>query len=263
LIAGAVIEDWPKLKQIGFLTAKWVLFRCNSFERCILKKLILHSVGALLVVFGIAGELVFETRTFIVEDAESTAANIEIGQLKVRARELEQQNLILQEQAGANEKEAEDERLASIKIEESLMWRRLDKKIIESVASKLERFRDSSASVWYDAGDTESHGFAWDIAEALNSAKWNVLAPAGRLAVAQMGIPFGSASVAAETGVDIRSTNGNASKEAAQALVRELNALGFDATLGTTTEPGVLNIVWVNVKTKPRGPQGVPSKANR
>jgi hypothetical protein len=105
LIVGAVIEDWPKLKQIGLLTAKVIIFRSNSFERCTLKKLIVHSVGAMMVVAGIAGELVFETRTFIVEDGEATAANVEIGRLKVRAGELEQENLKLQGPiADANER---------------------------------------------------------------------------------------------------------------------------------------------------------------
>jgi hypothetical protein len=45
LIVGAVIEDWPKLKQIGFLAAKWVMFRCNSFERCILRRLCTSSAS--------------------------------------------------------------------------------------------------------------------------------------------------------------------------------------------------------------------------
>jgi hypothetical protein len=40
-----VIEDWPKLKQIGFLAAKWVMFRCNSFERCILRRLCTSSAS--------------------------------------------------------------------------------------------------------------------------------------------------------------------------------------------------------------------------
>jgi hypothetical protein len=99
LIFGAVVEEWPKLKQIGLLSAKLIVFRCTAFERCVLKKLITHSIGAILVVVGIVGELVFETRMFIVEDSESSTANLEIGRLTLRAGELEKANLELKKQA--------------------------------------------------------------------------------------------------------------------------------------------------------------------
>lgn len=79
LIIGAVVEEWPKLKQIGLLTVKWIAFRSTAFERCVLKKLITHSIGAILVVVGIVGELVFETRTFIVEDRETAILNTKAG----------------------------------------------------------------------------------------------------------------------------------------------------------------------------------------
>ena len=66
LIAGAVIEEWPKLQQIGALAAKFIAFCSTKYDRYFLRKLLAHSLGAILVVVGIAGELIFETRTFIV-----------------------------------------------------------------------------------------------------------------------------------------------------------------------------------------------------
>lgn len=86
LIVGAIHEDWTKLKKIGFLTAKCILFRSNSFERCVLRKLLLHSIGAILVVLGIAGELIFETRTFIIEDRETAVLTEEAGDAATSAR---------------------------------------------------------------------------------------------------------------------------------------------------------------------------------
>ena len=100
LIIGAVLEDWFKLKHIGLLFAKLILLRSSAFERCVLKKLVSHSLGALMVVLGIGGELIFETRTFIVEGTETTKSQTEVARLKVRAGELEQANLILRKQAG-------------------------------------------------------------------------------------------------------------------------------------------------------------------
>jgi len=87
LIVGAVVEEWPKLKQMGLLIAKLVAFRTTPFERCVLRKLVSHSLGALLVVAGIAGELVFETRTFIVEDRETATLSRQAGDAERSAAE--------------------------------------------------------------------------------------------------------------------------------------------------------------------------------
>ena len=87
LIFGAVLEEWPKLKQIMSLTAKLILFRSSVFERCVLKKLVIHSFGAIMVVAGIAGELLFETRTFILEDRGTETLSTEVGRAKQSAND--------------------------------------------------------------------------------------------------------------------------------------------------------------------------------
>src|SRR5579872_1923034 len=107
LIIGAVVEEWPKLKQIGVLLAKLLLLRSTKFERCALGKLILHSIGALLVVAGIVGELVFETRTFIVEDRETTRLETEATNAKNAARDAGRFSIIAQNAAGGAELKAD------------------------------------------------------------------------------------------------------------------------------------------------------------
>jgi hypothetical protein len=87
LIVGAVLEEWPKLKKIGPLATKLIVIRITAFEWCVLKKLVAHSIGAILVVVGIVGELVFETRTFIVEDRETATISKEAGDAKLSALE--------------------------------------------------------------------------------------------------------------------------------------------------------------------------------
>ncbi len=87
LVVGAVIEEWPKLQQIGALTAKVVAFCSTQYDRYFLKKLLAHSLGAILVVVGIAGELIFETRTFIVEDRETATLQKEAGDAKRSAQD--------------------------------------------------------------------------------------------------------------------------------------------------------------------------------
>ncbi|HXA66433.1 MAG TPA: hypothetical protein VNV82_14835 [Bryobacteraceae bacterium] len=71
LTVGAIVEYWPKLKPLTVLLLKLALLRSNKFERCTLRKLLLHAVAPLLVVLGIGGELLFESRSFIIEDQES------------------------------------------------------------------------------------------------------------------------------------------------------------------------------------------------
>jgi hypothetical protein len=185
LIGGAVIEDWPKLKQIGFLTAKLVILRCNSFERCVLEKLILHSTGALLVVVGIAGELVFETRTFIVEDREATAANLEIARLTERTKELEQQNLVLQKQAGDAKQSAVDAAGAATTAKDAaedaifdLTKLRAETGARRLTSAQQEQLRSILASLPTPIGigffptDSEARDLAGDFSKALLAANW-------------------------------------------------------------------------------------------
>ncbi len=171
LIAGAVIEDWSKLKQIGILTAKWLMFRCNAFERCALKKLIFHSIGALLVVVGIAGELVFETRTFIVDDAASSAASIEIGQLKVRADELENGNLALRKQAGDAEERAANAEVQAAKLLADIQPRRLSPNQEKEIADALKPYAGKVVGIATYQQDAEAMILGIQIANTLTKAK--------------------------------------------------------------------------------------------
>lgn len=107
LIVGAVKEDWLKLRTIGLLTAKLLVFGSTSFERCVLKKLIAHSIGAILVVVGIVGELVFETRTFIVEDRGTETLSTEVGKAKQAADDAAAAAMLAQGSADAVSKEAD------------------------------------------------------------------------------------------------------------------------------------------------------------
>jgi hypothetical protein len=68
LTIGAVVEYREKLKTLSRLLARIMCLRATPFERCAFKKLLGHSLGPILVVIGIAGEVIFEGRAFIVED---------------------------------------------------------------------------------------------------------------------------------------------------------------------------------------------------
>jgi hypothetical protein len=191
LIAGAVIEEWPQLKRIGLLTAKMLMFRSTAFERCVLKRLVTHSTGAILVVVGIVGELVFETRMFVVEDSQTSAATLKIGILDVKAKELEQGNLGIQQQiaeaqreTAESKKEAESERLERTKLEAIVAPRSLRLDQQKRIADACHSFADHAVKVGSYGMDGEGAALATQIMSALQSANITVSDARGSTMVA-------------------------------------------------------------------------------
>lgn len=82
LTIGAVIEYRHQLKLLALLGAKWLLRKATPFEVCALKKILLHGLGPILVVVGIAGEVIFEGRTIILENGQGLVAEQTIASLK-------------------------------------------------------------------------------------------------------------------------------------------------------------------------------------
>jgi hypothetical protein len=101
LTIGAVIEYWEKLKQLTFLSGKWLLGRSKPFERCVLRKLLVHSLGPILVTLGIAGDFIFEGRAFILEDRQEVQAEKHLGSLEDRATALKGQFDTVKQEADA------------------------------------------------------------------------------------------------------------------------------------------------------------------
>jgi hypothetical protein len=89
LTIGVIVEYWYKLKLLAFLLLKWILRKATPFDRCVFKRLLLHSTGPILVVLGIAGEVVFEGRTFVVEDRQEEQARKIVGSLSEKAGQAE------------------------------------------------------------------------------------------------------------------------------------------------------------------------------
>ena len=141
------------------------------------------------------------------------------------------------------------------RLQGKMVPRRLTKEQQERLASGVSSLAPQLASVWYGAGDKESENFSWDIASALNAAGWRVFSPASTATLAQSGKPFGSIP-RLQTGVVVGSNKDEHSMRAAEALVRELSALGFDtrkaANIGNGSEP----VVVVTVQARPDGAQG-------
>src|SRR5262245_1717730 len=133
--------------------------------------------------------------------------------------------------------------------------RRLTTEQQERLASGVRLLAPQLAGVWYGAGDKESENFSWDIASALNAAGGKVFSPASTATLAQSGKPFGTIP-RLQTGVIVGSNKDESSIKAADALVRELSALGFDARKASNIGNGPEPVVVVTVQARPDGAQG-------
>lgn len=123
LTVGAVAEYWEKLKALTLLIGKWVLRKSTPFDRCVLKKMLIHSAGPILVVLGIAGDFVFEGRAFILEDRQEEQAQRIVGSLQQQADAVSKEEYGLKTKLNfANrESEALQKRLDSTSAELSVL----------------------------------------------------------------------------------------------------------------------------------------------
>ena len=128
-------------------------------------------------------------------------------------------------------KDAEAEHSARVKIEARVAWRHLSESQKVEIGAALRRFSNQGVSFWYHAGDIEALGFTDDIAEAVSRAKTlRVYAPASFMDLQEGGHGnLGKPIKRLETGVIVSSTADAPSCSLADALVKELRVLGFDA----------------------------------
>jgi hypothetical protein len=248
---GLVLEYKTQLLFIcrGLLTL--VSLKSNSFDRCLLRKVVWHSLGALLVTVGVLGEFWVEFKQYGAESDLSRASASARDELNVQTSE---NNKL----ASENGKEAAQLRKETALIEESLAGRQLSPKDSKTLRDRLAKFHGQLVLPGYSVGDSEAGDFAWDIAQVLHAAKLDVYSPASQLGFARAGVPFDAGLAKFQRGVQVSYTE--SSRTAAKALVSALNDLGFDAKLNPigksmqAVEPKNRIAVWV--ATRPRGPQG-------
>jgi hypothetical protein len=123
--------------------------------------LLSHSIGPILVVLGIAGEFIFEGRTFVLGYRQEQQAENAVASL--------------QEKASANEREAEQlrkdaecEHLVRVQLEASMEWRRLSKEQENKLCSVLGPQHSKEYRVVSIADDMEAWWYSNNIRDALN-----------------------------------------------------------------------------------------------
>ncbi len=168
----------------------------------------------------------------------------------------------LNERASANEKEAarltqlaQDETLARLQLEAELAWRRISNDSQSAIADHLIHLPKQMAQISYNPADLEAQSFALDIASALRVAKWEAFEPQAIANMHQVLVTL-KRDTPLETGVTVTSTKSPTSRTAANTLVHEMSALGFDATLSPTKFQQTTSTVFIFVSRRPDGVQG-------
>ncbi len=203
--------------------------------------LILGGIWAVVTLVGWA----FSWKAGKLKDIALTRYQVEARQSIAEANKAA--SIANQQAAAAN--------LELASLQAKMTPRRLTQEQQERLASGVKPLAPQLASVWYGAGDKESENFSWDIASALNAAGWRVFSPASTATLAQSGKPFGTIP-RLQTGVVVGSNSDEPSVKAADAVVRELSALGFDARKASKTGDRAEPVVVVTVQARPAGAQG-------
>jgi hypothetical protein len=220
--------------------------------------LVFGLLGAGFVAVGVAGEFAIHIRAGKVESdmRDVTFALVAITDAKAEgANERASQN---QKEAEGLRKDAEAEHSARVKVEARVSWRHLTGQQKAEIGARLGDFSNKErASFWYRAGDTEAAMFASDLAESLKVAHIVVQPPAGMVRMRESG-RFGDPIKPIETGVILQSTKDERSSSLADAIIKELNGHGFDATRQKDPpfDDRPIPQVWVSVEPRPEGPQG-------
>ncbi len=175
---GLVLEYKTQLLFICRGLLKVVRLKSNSFDRCQLRKLVWHSLGALLVTFGVLGEFWIEFKQYGEEGEFSRASasaradlNAKAAEADATAKGFQSQIAAAQLAAAESKKEAESEHLARVKLQKELQPRRLTSAQKEKLTSLL-RNKPKNIFILTMGDDTETADLANDIGDALNKAGW-------------------------------------------------------------------------------------------
>jgi hypothetical protein len=161
---GLVLEYKTPLYLIARGLLKFVSFKSNSFDRCALRRMCWHFLGALLVTIGVAGEFVVEY--------EQTGAESDLSRASAEAREN------LNAEAARAREDAAKIKAENLKLEAQITPRRLDLdqqvKIAENCKGSKNLFMGKRIKLVSYSLDTESFVLAEQIVEVLRASGMTV-----------------------------------------------------------------------------------------
>jgi hypothetical protein len=274
VILGCVGEFMAEFTEI--LKPEW-RHRFSKISLLVLIAALAIELGALVRTNHLAGQEI-ALLNGVAADARTRAANAELTAkgfdskiaeaqrgteeahrdaetAKERASNADERAAVNEKEAARLSKAAEDERLARIKIEERVAWRRLTKDQQSEIGLRLKPFSGQVALVQYDGNDIEEYEFGLDIASALQLAQWRISEPLGMLMMREGPVSLGT-NPPIETGVMIKSTGDKIARNASDALLHELLVRGFDVSRSPENDSRPQSVVFVIMEHRPEGAQG-------
>ncbi len=277
VVIGVALEFWVIRHDWRDEMEEWALGHFGIIRlpgRPSLLKLRIEIASLVLITLGVAGEFAVGIEITSIngllrgKSAELRSKNADLrsksdqllalvtqqaGDAILKAGLADERAAKLEKEAAKLRKKAEDETTARIQVEARVAWRRLTKDQISKLGEQLSPFVGEPTSLLFNVSDAEADSFGRDVGAALHAASWGVGDP---WPVEEMrgGTAFGKAPPA-DTGVRIRSTKNKISHDAADALIKRLIELGFDA-FRSEEIPYTQRMVEVMIERRPEGAQG-------
>lgn len=245
---GVALEFWVIWREHRDDMTAWRRGIVRTPDRPSTLKLIVEVASVLLIAGGIVGELWAGVRiTSINGNLRSKSAELrsksdqllslvtrQAGEAKERAAKNERDAAVLR-------KEAEDEHMSRIKLEERVAWRTISPKDIKEIGARLRKHAGVRAIIGTLADNAEAVSFADDIREVLRAAHWQTpeVQPFSNLGKQRFGLR-------------ISTTRDFPSWSAAFALDRELSRFGPEFDEEDKVFNGGGNGIYVFVQLRPR-----------
>lgn len=219
-------------------------------------------IGFVLVMGGVAAEGIFEGCMGIADTKLRNFDKQSITDTELKAARLGNSTQELKTAAEVAKGQAESERLARVKIEASVAFRRLTDIQKVEMGSQLRRMPPEPITVWFFSESPEGPPFAADIAEMLRKGGMYVYPPRPLAPSTSPAVRVTDPIVKYVNGVQIGSTSDTASVLLANKIKDLLEDNGFDAEIVQSDAASAIakNIgspnVIVGVMSRPEGPQG-------
>jgi hypothetical protein len=239
------LHDWKGFKQ-GTI---------HSPERPDIVLFIIGFLGAALVAFGVAGELRDHVRAGKIESEMRSISRELLGIAEREAGDANGKAAQLSKDAEGLKKQAEDEKLARVELQKLVSWRTIPEEKQREIGVRLKRFKGIRIGFTVNQGDSEGLAFASQIAGIALNAGWSIVSFVPLLDLGHF-----------RTGVRLTTTGDVNTRDASDALTRELNSVGFAATRSSEIDPRQTDplkrpLMYVEVGLRPQAIPNAVSKA--
>jgi len=150
----------------------------------------------------------------------------------------------LEVQAETLRKEAEDEHMARVRLQERVAWRTIQPSDIASIGLRLRSHHGIQVFIGTVANNEEAIALSDDLTELVNTARWSQARPA-------IAFTYTGEQV---IGLDIFATRDEPTRAAAHDLSRELGRLKLSAPVTDTDRPGFVTGagMYIRIGLRPR-----------